>query len=379
MSTPRALKLLERKAKGALLRLVGLAFRGLRRRAVPDWSSGPLRVLFIRHDGIGDVLMSTPLLRAIARSHPNVAIDVLTLPGPAEALRGLPFVRAVHVFSPGRRLTYPLDVIGHVRRERYDAIIDGTVRRFVDGREFGGRVKAAMVLLLLASRARHRIGMAGRENDFVYTIPVRASNAQAHHSRYTASLGLPFGVDPSAIDTRPAIVLTTDERAQGERSWSPGVSEPARLLVNISSLNECRRWDDNAYATVLRAIRRQRPDLRIAIIGGPGDEARATVLARDVGAIAMVPPLRVAFGAVAAASVLLTPDTSMGHAAAALGTPVVVMLPTGHEPLVPGGVDGIHLFGEGGQIRSIPPDRVERAVLDMLARVAPPSPAAAGR
>ena len=33
-------------------------------------------MLFIRHDGIGDVLMSTPLLRAISKARPNIAIDV---------------------------------------------------------------------------------------------------------------------------------------------------------------------------------------------------------------------------------------------------------------------------------------------------------------
>ena len=379
MSTPRALKDLERKAKGLLLRLVGILLGGGRRRTMPDWSSGSPRVLFIRHDGIGDVLMSTPLLRAITRARPNIAIDVLTFPGPAAALRGLPFIRDVQAFSPGRRLTYPRDVIAQVRRARYDAIIDGTVRRYVDGQEFGGRVKAAMVLLLLASRARHRIGMAGRENDFVYTIPVRASNERAHHSRYTASLGIPFGVDPSALDPRPAIALTSDELEEGERAWASAGRDAPRLLVNISSLNECRRWDDGAYATALRAIRRQRPDVQVGIIGGPGDETRATALARNIGAIAMVPPLRVAFATVAKASLLLTPDTSLGHAAAALGTPVVVMLPTGHEPLVPAGVDGIHLFGEGGQIRSIPPERVERAVLEMLLRVAPLASASASR
>jgi ADP-heptose:LPS heptosyltransferase len=378
MSTPRALKNLERAAKGLLLRAVGLALGSARRHSAPDWSS-PLRVLFIRHDGIGDVLMSTPLLRAISKARPNIAIDVLTFPGPAEALRGLPFIHGIHAFTPGRRQTYPRDVIARIRDERYDAIIDGTVRRFVDGQEFGGRVKAGMVMLLLASRARHRIGMAGRENDFVYTISVRASNADAHHSRYTASLGLPFGVDPATLDVRPAIVLTPAEREEGERAWAGADRGGPRLLVNISSLNECRRWDDRAYATVLRGLRRARPDVRIGIIGGPGDEARVTALARDVGAIAMVPPLRVAFAAVAAASVLLTPDTSLGHAAAAVGTPVVVMLPTGHEPLVPAGVEGIHLFGEGGQIRSISPDRVEHAVLEMLARVTPLAPAAAPR
>ena len=371
MKTPNALKRLERMLKGMLLRLVGVVLGGIGRHPLPDWSSGPRRVLFIRHDGIGDVLMSTPLLRAIARARPNIAIDVLTFPGPAEALRGLPFIRAVHAFSPGRRLTYPREVIAQVRRERYDAIVDGTVRRFVDGREFGGRVKAAMVLLLLASGARHRIGQAGRENDFVYSIPVRASNERAHHSRYTASLGLPFGVDPSTMDARAAIVLTDAEREEGNRAWAPVGRGAPRLLVNISSLNERRRWDDAAYATALRAIRRQRPDVHVAVIGGPGDDVRATALARSVGAIAMVPPLRIAFAAVASADMLLTPDTSLGHAAAALGTPVVVMLPKGHEPLVPAGVEGIHLFGDGGRISSIAPDRVERAVIDMLDRVAP--------
>jgi ADP-heptose:LPS heptosyltransferase len=378
VTTPRALKELERKAKRGLLRLLGLVLGGGRRRTMPDWSAGAPRVLFIRHDGIGDVLMSTPLLRAIARARPNVSIEVLTFPGPAEALRGLPFVRRVHAFSPGRRLTYPREIIAQVRRERYDAIIDGTVRRYVDGREFGGRVKAAMIVLLLASRTRYRVGMAGRENDFVYTIPIRASNERAHHSRYTASLGLPFGVDPSTMDPQPAIVLSQDELTEGERAWSAAAGD-ARLLVNISSLNECRRWDDGAYATALRAIRRQRPDVRIGIIGGPGDEVRATALARSIGAIAMAPPLRIAFAAVATANLLFTPDTSMGHAAAALGTPVVVMLPTGHEPLVPAGVAVMPLFGEGGHIRSIPAERAERAVLEMLARVAPPSSAPTAR
>jgi ADP-heptose:LPS heptosyltransferase len=379
MSTPRAIKLLERKAKAAAMRVVALAFGTRPQRTPPNWSAGSWRVLFIRHDGIGDVLMSTPLLRAIALAHPNLSIDVLTFPGPADALRGLPFIRVVQAFRPGRRLTYPLSVIARIRRERYDAIIDGTVRRFVDGREFGGRVKAAMVLLLLASRARHRIGMSGRENDFVYTNAVPPTNAQGHHSRYTASLGLPFGVDPSAIDTRPAIVLDAREREQGEQAWAASAIGAPRLLVNISSLNECRRWDDEAYRAVMRDVRRDRPDVQLAVIGGPGDEARAAALARDTGAIAMVPRLRAAFGAVAVSSLLLTPDTSLGHAAAALGTPVVVMLPSGHEPLVPAGVDGMHLFGEGGHIRSIRPEHVTRAVLDMLARVAPPARASAGR
>jgi ADP-heptose:LPS heptosyltransferase len=369
VSSARPLKRLERGAKAALLRLIGAALGGGRRSVPPDWDARPHRVLFVRHDGIGDLLMSTPLLRAIAQLHPTISIDVLTFPGPAEALRGLPFLRHVRAFRPGRRLTYPRGVIAAVRRERYDAVIDGTVRRFVDGKEFGARVKSAMVVLLLASRARHRIGMAGRANDFVYTIPVSAENVDAHHSIYTASLGRPFAIDPLTIDTRPALALTSDERWAGEREWSAAALEGRpRLLVNISSLNECRRWTDAAYVTTVRSIRAARPDVAVGIIAGPGEDARALTIAQQVNAKAMVPSLRVAFGVVATATLLLTPDTSLGHAAAALGTPVVVLLPRGHEPLVPAGVDGVHLFGEGGRIDAIPPEPVTQAVLEMLDR-----------
>jgi ADP-heptose:LPS heptosyltransferase len=223
--------------------------------------------------------------------------------------------------------------------------------------------------LLLASGARHRIGMAERENDFVYTIPVQPKHSAAHHSVYTASLGEPFGIDPLAIDARPRLALSSDERAAGEREWSAAALEgQPRLLVNISSLNACRRWTDEAYVTALRSIRAARPDVAVAIIAGPGEDAHALGIARQIHAKAMVPPLRVAFGVVATAALLLTPDTSLGHAAAALGTPVVVLLPKGHEPLVPAGVDGIHLFGDGGRIDSIHPEPVARAVLAMLAR-----------
>jgi ADP-heptose:LPS heptosyltransferase len=47
-------------------------------------------VLFLRHDRIGDMIVSTGALRAIAAAHPNLALDVLASPGNAPVLRGLP-------------------------------------------------------------------------------------------------------------------------------------------------------------------------------------------------------------------------------------------------------------------------------------------------
>src|SRR5688500_4856316 len=56
----------------------------------PDWGARPYRVLFLRHDRIGDMILSTGLLEAIAQSHPTIKLDVLASPSNAPVLRADP-------------------------------------------------------------------------------------------------------------------------------------------------------------------------------------------------------------------------------------------------------------------------------------------------
>ena len=60
----------------AIARRMGQATRGER----PDWRARPHRVLFLRHDRIGDMILSTGILRVIATSHPTIRLDVLASP-----------------------------------------------------------------------------------------------------------------------------------------------------------------------------------------------------------------------------------------------------------------------------------------------------------
>jgi ADP-heptose:LPS heptosyltransferase len=73
----------------------------MRRPAVgaPDWSSGVQRLLFLRHDRIGDMIVSTAAMRAIAESHPGIELDVLASPANAPVLEGADFVGNVIVFD----------------------------------------------------------------------------------------------------------------------------------------------------------------------------------------------------------------------------------------------------------------------------------------
>src|SRR5579884_3703560 len=106
---------------------IRLLVRVMRRRgeagARPDWSARPYRVLFLRHDRAGDMILSTAVLRAIARSHPTIELDVLASPANAAVLAAADYVHEAIVFDK-RRLGRYLHTVRRLRRARYDAVID---------------------------------------------------------------------------------------------------------------------------------------------------------------------------------------------------------------------------------------------------------------
>ena len=58
-----------------------------------------MRVLFLRHDRVGDMIVSTGIMRAIARSHDTITLDVLASPSNAVLLEGADYVNDVIVFD----------------------------------------------------------------------------------------------------------------------------------------------------------------------------------------------------------------------------------------------------------------------------------------
>ena len=49
---------------------------------------GAPRILLVRFSSIGDILLTTPLIRALRARHPGARIDALTKPGFAPLLAG---------------------------------------------------------------------------------------------------------------------------------------------------------------------------------------------------------------------------------------------------------------------------------------------------
>jgi ADP-heptose:LPS heptosyltransferase len=317
-------KRLEDAGRRLLMRIVASL---LRRRGAnpppPDWGARPYRVLLLRYDGIGDMILSTGLLRVIATSHPWLTVDVLASSINAPVLRNDPHVGTVLNFDKKKSWRYPF-ALYRLRRAHYDAVVD----------RLPTAPSLIAILLMLASRARHRVGVSGLGNEAYFTVLVPPPRPGADHIvEHLAALAAAFGVDPQVADFRPRIYLDAGELARATAVWPAPADGAAsrRLLVNVSAAIARRRWPDDHFVRVIRHLVSNDPRLAVIVIGAPNEVERVARIAGAAG----VPPVRTptirdAFALVATADFVFTPDTSIGHAAAAFSKPAVVLYPRGN-------------------------------------------------
>jgi len=292
----------------------------------PDWAAKPYRVLYLRYDKIGDMILSTSLINTIAASHPTITLDVLASPANAPVLAGNPSVKSVRIWDKSKPLKYAR-LVRELRHARYDAVIDCMILA----------PSTTTLLLMLASGARHRIGVGGGINDFALTLKVPASKTAVHHIEHSAVLATAFGVKTESVDWKPRLSLSPAEIERAEQIWKAQDSlagRRRRLLVNVSAGRPARRWPDERYIELLAHVRSSAPRLNILLICAPTDVERAERIAAESGVPrAETPALRDALALVETADMVVTPDTSIAHAASACGKPAVILFEQGQERL----------------------------------------------
>ena len=308
------LKALERQWKRLWVRLL----TGLMRspKAQPDWGDRPHKLLFLRHDRLGDMIVSTHVMRIIAESHPGLTLDVLASPANAAAIDGAPYVRKVIRFDRRDPGSY-LRTAAALRAERYDAVIDCMVTA----------PSVTTLLLMLASGAPYRVGISGRGNDAAINVRVPPAGGTQYMAIELGALAAAFGVDPKSIDWRPELYVPPPKLDDAAMRWrSTGKAHGQRVLVNVSAGTAIRQWQVEKYASVIAHIRKRWPEASVLITGAPTDQDRVNEVARLSGSTpAPTPKLVDVFALVATADFVFTPDTSIAHAASAFGPLTVVM------------------------------------------------------
>jgi len=281
-------------------------------------------ILVIRFSSIGDIVLTTPTLRALRRRFPDARIDMVTKREYAELVATNPALNHVYRYDARSGIRGLLQLGLELRQNRYDLCVD-----LHDN--FRSRI-----LRLLIQPPEH--------TGFSKEIFARTLLVQAHINRYRRIVPVPerylaplarFGVlnDENGLELFPT---EQDDAHVASLFAEHGLRDEERVIgLGAIAAHPLKQWPiENFIALGQRLI--EQHQARLVLFGGPGDRANAERIAQQLPNRPMVLCGRVSLLASAAAlkrcAMFIGNDTGTVHIAAAMQRPVVVMFgPTVEE------------------------------------------------
>jgi heptosyltransferase-3 len=278
-------------------------------------SAGTPSFLLINVARIGDTLLATPAMRAIAAAHPGCRITALAHPKRAEVLRGLPFLMRAGSITKN---TAPWR--GRLGGPRYDcALVYGFDEALV---AYALRVARRVVAFRQRDEALNR-----RLFRCVDNAPAGAEHAVLHSLRLVAALGVP------AAGQRLAYRVTPEEAAAARARLAAEVPAQASPLVgmNIATYPTklFRRWPLEQFAELSARIAAEWPHAHVLIFGGGEERNGARWLKEQLGdrcaLFAGRLSLRESAALMSLIDLYLGLDTGLTHIMSAFDVPLVAL------------------------------------------------------
>lgn len=284
-------------------------------------SSGPERILVFLPNWLGDVVMATPVLRALAARFPHAAIDVTGLRPACDMVRGLGYVQGMHAIEDRRGLMSTFATGGLLRQHDYDVAV-------VLPHSF----RAALIARI--SGARQRIGQdrSGRAKLLTEIVPPHRENgniAPEYMTREYLRVVRPLGC---ADDGRGPELVADELPIDIVRSRIEG-DGPVVGIAPGAAFGPSKRWLPDRYAQVADRLREECGARRV-LITGPGEEdtrdsvqqaAKCALIECDDGH----PTIDTLKATVSQLDLLVCNDSGPRHVAVAFGVPTVcIMGPT---------------------------------------------------
>jgi heptosyltransferase-2 len=290
-----------------------------------------VKILLIRLRLIGDVVFTTPAIRAIRRTFPDAHLTYLVEPGALPVVADNPHldrVMAIPHHRGWRRVAADIRLARALRHEGFDVVID-----------FHGGPRASW--LGWATGAPKRIGYEVAGRSWLYTDVVgRPRELRPRHSvenQWDLLSRLSPALSRAADRSDDRVEMAESPAAAArvaERLARAGVGAgEALIVVHVSAGNPFRRWPADFFVELVSQLGKADPVRRIILTSGPseagaaraiGERARQAMPGRE-GAILTGEEFSLAElrSLVARAALFIGGDSGPLHVAATSDVPIV--------------------------------------------------------
>jgi heptosyltransferase-2 len=265
-----------------------------------------LRILVVRFSSIGDVLLTTPLLRALHRRHPEAALAFATKRDMAPLVADHPGLDQVFALEPHEPIA---QFAGRVRAWKPDY-----------GLDLHGSLRSRALRTLLSCRWSGYAKRKVRRALLVATKIDLYRNAPPVAERYFEAARR---LDVHPDDRPPEFHIGAGARERvdewlAERGWGDGIAALAPGAAHAT-----KRWPVAHWIAL--AERLAAAGLRPVVVGGPTDRGVAQQLAAVAASAAGEFSLQETGALLARSRVVVSGDTGVMHMATGVGTPVVAL------------------------------------------------------
>jgi lipopolysaccharide heptosyltransferase II len=298
----------------------------------------PRRILVIRLDLIGDLVLSMVVVRVLKRTYPDAEIDLVSVPASAKVIEGDSDLTKIIGYDPNiwRRPKALLTkknwndlriLLQTLHAREYDL----TVSLF-------GKWAATLATL---SGTKRRLGF-GRESFpglMTDSVPGKhwTRNDNKHEVDYCLELAQAAGATVSDEDRYPHLFVLEQTRQEVEQLLTQEGVQPGRTLIacHVSANNgQSKRWPVPYWATLLDRLIREE-NAHVVLTGAPND----LPLIEKITQRMREQPLNLAgkthltqlAALLQRADLLITGDSGPMHIAAAVETPLIAI----HGPTNP--------------------------------------------
>lgn len=289
------------------------------------------KILFIRYGGIGDMILTLPVLQAARKKYPQATLDVLCDKKNADPLKGTGL--ADHIYYYQKQPLKVLLLFRRLRANRYDFMVNFL---HYPSLTFG-------LLTRLAGPKAGRVAGNQGQYAYFYNRPVELPRLEESHVletlfRLSADV---TGAEIPKLKT-PWIEYDSSIKNEARRLFDLIISglslkkeNPRIIALNLTAGLERREWPVEKFGEFLKIILNRYGNRKVidgvAVVTDPKKPERVTELMKMVDnrlviELPMVTDFRVLMEFLRFSFMLITPDTSLSHAASCMGTPLLNLI-----------------------------------------------------
>ncbi len=271
------------------------------------------RILLMRWDAIGDMMVSLPFFRKVRELFPEAEIGIVV------SRRNLPLLKheeGFHTILYDSRPSIFLSSLILARRFRPDVIVD--TRMHYDS--------TTSFIYGVVSGAKLRLSASNRDNRLPFSVRVPMPEGRHHNADLTRILleGLGRTIDDSDLDREPR--LSAEETESADAFWrKKGILLRKNSIgINISVRDPRHQWTDEKTGELCKKLIFR--GLTPVVLSTPSERKRAIKIASSHSCTLVAPECPTILHASALIkdlAMFVTPDTGLVHIAAAFGIPVV--------------------------------------------------------